>query len=83
MSYHAEKRPTATLPPAHLTPREIEVLHLVRQGRSNAEIAERLGCALKTAEHHVTNLLDKTGCRGRIELARWRAPDRDWSLQPV
>ena len=78
-----EPRTTSTLPPPHLTAREIEVLHLVRQGQSNAEIADRLGCAVKTAEHHVTNLLDKTDCRGRIELARWRAPDVNWSLQPV
>ncbi|MGD9880400.1 MAG: response regulator transcription factor [Reyranella sp.] len=70
-------------PAPYLTPREEEVLRLVRQGRSNAEIAQTLGCAVKTAEHHVTNLLDKTGCRGRIELARWRAPDVNWSLQPV
>ena len=71
-------------PPARtLTPREEEVLRQLRLGHSNREIALALGCALKTAEHHITNMFEKTGCQSRLELAFWRAPDVNWSLQPV
>jgi DNA-binding NarL/FixJ family response regulator len=52
-----------------LTPRELEVLALVASGLTNAEIAERLVIAPKTAEHHVGNLLAKLGVRSRAEAA--------------
>jgi ATP/maltotriose-dependent transcriptional regulator MalT len=52
-----------------LSVREQEVLDLVRQGLSNAEIASRLFISPKTAEHHVSRILTKLGVRSRGEAA--------------
>jgi DNA-binding NarL/FixJ family response regulator len=54
---------------AGLTPRELEVLRPLVEGRSNRQIAEQLFISDKTASVHVTNLLSKLGVHSRLEAA--------------
>lgn len=51
-----------------LTPREIEVLNLVTQGRPNQEIAARLNVTERTIKFHVSSILAKLAVRSRAEL---------------
>jgi DNA-binding NarL/FixJ family response regulator len=61
---------------ATVTDREHEVLLLVAEGLSNAEIAARLGIGTGTAKTHVAHLLTKLDARDRVQLVilahRWR-----------
>jgi DNA-binding CsgD family transcriptional regulator len=66
-------RPSTRANKFGLTPRQLEILSLVAEGLSNAEIAERLSIAPKTAEHHVAAVLAKLDVRSRraaVRLAR-------------
>jgi DNA-binding CsgD family transcriptional regulator len=54
-----------------LSRREQEVLRLLSEGLTNAEIASRLFISTKTAGNHVSNILMKTGLRSRGEAAAW------------
>ncbi|BBY67616.1 response regulator [Mycolicibacterium helvum] len=55
--------------PVSLTARERDVLALLSTGLSNRQIAEELHLGLTTVKTHVANLLDKTGCANRVQLA--------------
>ncbi|MGZ4436844.1 MAG: helix-turn-helix transcriptional regulator [Nocardioidaceae bacterium] len=54
---------------AALTAREVEILALVAQGRSNGEIGAQLFISTKTVSVHVSNILAKLGAGGRTEAA--------------
>jgi pimeloyl-ACP methyl ester carboxylesterase/DNA-binding CsgD family transcriptional regulator len=59
-------------PSAQLSRREAEVLELVAEGCTNAEVAERLVLSVRTVERHLLNAYTKLGVRGRAEAAaRW------------
>jgi len=70
--------------PDILTPREWEVLALLREGLSNGQIAERLSITERTAKFHVSEILGKLGLGGREEAARWNpAERRPWWVAAV
>jgi DNA-binding CsgD family transcriptional regulator len=52
-----------------LSKRELEVLALIAEGRSNPEIGRRLFITRKTVAVHVSNILTKLGVSGRVEAA--------------
>jgi DNA-binding NarL/FixJ family response regulator len=56
--------------PAGLTARQLEVLALLRDGLSNADIADRLVISPKTAEHHVSAVLSKLDADTRRDAVR-------------
>jgi two-component system, NarL family, response regulator LiaR len=59
----------AAPPPSSLTPRELEILRLIADGRENAEIAELLVISPSTAKNHVANVLEKLGAQNRVQAA--------------
>jgi DNA-binding CsgD family transcriptional regulator len=58
-----------------VTAREAEVLDLVTQGLTNAQVAARLFLSPRTVDHHVARLLAKTGSANRAELGRAAVPE--------
>jgi predicted ATPase/DNA-binding CsgD family transcriptional regulator len=75
-----DSRPTLTTPGPHppaeapgagqLSPRERELVTLVAQGRTNAQIAAQLYISVRTVGSHLDRIRDKTGCRRRADLTR-------------
>ncbi|MGN0488501.1 MAG: LuxR C-terminal-related transcriptional regulator [Ruminococcus sp.] len=51
------------------TERELEVLRIMITGVSNSAIARRLNISESTVKNHIHNMLEKTGCESRTELA--------------
>jgi predicted ATPase/DNA-binding CsgD family transcriptional regulator len=64
--------PVPGAPPAQvkLSPRERELLTLVAQGRTDAQIAALLYITVRTVGSHLDRIRDKTGCRRRADLTR-------------
>ena len=58
--------------PDVLTPRQQEVLTLVREGLSNREIGERLDISTDAVKYHVSEILGRTGAGDRREAAEWQ-----------
>jgi DNA-binding NarL/FixJ family response regulator len=59
--------PAASPLPDDLTPREAEVLGLIAEGLTNAEIAERLVVSAATVKSHVNHIFAKIGARDRAQ----------------
>lgn len=55
------------------TPRELEVVRLVAQGRTDREMAAALHVQRRTVRTHLEHLSEKTGTRGRVALVQWAA----------
>jgi DNA-binding CsgD family transcriptional regulator len=53
-----------------LSPRERELVTLVAQGRTDAQIAAQLYISVRTVSSHLDRIRDKTGCRRRADLTR-------------
>lgn len=66
---------------AALTPRELDVVALVGEGRANKEIARLLGIGERTARTHVSNVLHKLGLTSRTQLALWAVGERLVSVE--
>src|SRR3990172_11931053 len=62
--------------PDILTPREWEVLALLREGLSNEQIAQRLEITERTARYHVSEILGKLSVSTRQEAAAWQPEER-------
>lgn len=57
--------------PVDLTPRETEVLSLVRKGLANKQIARRLGISERTVKAHLTSTFQRIGVADRTQAALW------------
>jgi DNA-binding CsgD family transcriptional regulator len=53
-----------------LSTRERELVTLVAQGHTNAEIAAQLLISIRTVSTHLDRIRDKTGCRRRTDMTR-------------
>ncbi len=71
------RRGAAVAPPTELTPREAEVLALVRQGLANKQIARRLGISERTVKAHLTSAFAAIGVVDRTQAALWAERQRD------
>ena len=54
-----------------LTEREMSVLRLIAQGRSNKEIAAEFNISVRTVENHISHILTKMNFSNRVEIARF------------
>ncbi|WP_374720831.1 response regulator [Peribacillus tepidiphilus] len=61
------RQPQNSQPHDELTNREMEILLLMAEGKSNQEIADELFIALKTVKVHVSNILSKLGVQDRTQ----------------
>jgi DNA-binding CsgD family transcriptional regulator len=62
--------PRSALGSGTLSARERELVTLVAQGRTNAQIAAQLYISVRTVSSHLDRIRDKTGCRRRADLTR-------------
>jgi NarL family two-component system response regulator LiaR len=65
-----EVRADRELPGTRLSSRERQVLALLTQGRTNREMADALGIAVRTTTSHIAAIYRKLGVHGRVEATR-------------
>ncbi len=70
LSSRTENRP-AERTNVELTPREAEVLSLLRQGLANKQIARALGISQATVKAHLTSVFQRIGVTDRVQAAVW------------
>ncbi|GLY15800.1 DNA-binding response regulator [Kineosporia sp. NBRC 101677] len=61
--------PAPAQTPAELTARELDVFRMITAGANNAEIAAQLFLSDSTVKTHVSRVLQKLGCRDRVQVA--------------
>lgn len=61
-------QPSAREPHELLSPRELEVFHLIARGQSMTDIAATMGISVKTASTYRTRILEKTGFRSNADI---------------
>ncbi len=57
--------------PDNLTAREVEVLQLLAEGKTNKEIAAALVVSIPTVQRHIANIYGKIGARGRADATAY------------
>jgi predicted ATPase/DNA-binding CsgD family transcriptional regulator len=70
MTEEEVQAPAPAPTPGLLSPRERQLVALVAQGRTDAEIAEKLFISVGTVRTHLDRIRDKSGCRRRADLTR-------------
>ncbi|HEX4017680.1 MAG TPA: response regulator transcription factor [Frankiaceae bacterium] len=70
LSSRTESRP-AERTNVELTPREAQVLNLLRQGLANKQIARSLGISQATVKAHLTSVFQRIGVTDRVQAAVW------------
>jgi len=68
---HADTPDEARSPSDGLTERKLEVVKLIADGLSNAEVAERLTISVKTVERHRANIFAKLNLHSRTKLVKY------------
>jgi DNA-binding NarL/FixJ family response regulator len=81
LSNRINRKPSYEAALVALTPREDEILHLVKQGMSNHEIAELLSIEVGTVKNHVHNILEKLGVSNRKQAAEHVLDNRGHAYQ--
>jgi DNA-binding NarL/FixJ family response regulator len=67
----AVERETRAIANGGLTKREVEILQLVAEGHSNAELARTLWVTEQTVKFHLSNIYRKLSVANRTEASRW------------
>lgn len=76
--------PQPTRPAHDLSSRQVEIMDLVAEGRSNAEIARDLFLAEKTVKNHINHIFARLGVRTRAEaVALWLGGTTTARLNPM